>query len=273
MATEISSTKDSKILFQIKALKTNLLGKLSLVESGFQIPRPTSKDREGWTGISIFHALAFRRRRFIFHIILMHHWLVANYSSKKNHKGRTTSCDPTTFASVTELQYDRLLKWSKGDFTKIQVPEYKHFNNIPVEKQPQLWQRRRWKQRLALPFILASRCHRTLNWARHISLTSLLQSIKMSSLGIWPSSFLCHGKATFICVVCIGNCNLLRLWLKLGVLTHSFPFLRWQSVQPDSIVTEETYNIVSQSVKKTNIAQKLTDRIPWERGLRLNYTG
>ena len=47
MATEISSTKDGKILFQIKALKTNLLGKLSLVESGFQIPRPTSTDKRG----------------------------------------------------------------------------------------------------------------------------------------------------------------------------------------------------------------------------------
>lgn len=29
---EISSTKDGKIHFQIKALKTNLLGKVSLVE-------------------------------------------------------------------------------------------------------------------------------------------------------------------------------------------------------------------------------------------------
>ena len=32
--------------------------------------------------------------------------------------------------------YDRLIKWSKGDFTKIPVPEYKHFDNIPVDKQP-----------------------------------------------------------------------------------------------------------------------------------------
>ena len=33
MATEISSTKDGKIRFRIKALKTNLLGKLSLVKA------------------------------------------------------------------------------------------------------------------------------------------------------------------------------------------------------------------------------------------------
>ena len=55
---------------------------------------------------------------------------------KKIYKGRTTAGDPTTFASVTELQYDRLVKWSKGDFTKVAVPEYKHFDDIPVEKQP-----------------------------------------------------------------------------------------------------------------------------------------
>jgi hypothetical protein len=32
MATEISSTKDGKIHFRIKALETNLLGEVSLVE-------------------------------------------------------------------------------------------------------------------------------------------------------------------------------------------------------------------------------------------------
>ena len=47
-----------------------------------------------------------------------------------------TPGDPATFASVTELQYDRLVKWSKGDFTKIPVPEYKTFDLIPVADQP-----------------------------------------------------------------------------------------------------------------------------------------
>jgi L-lysine epsilon oxidase C-terminal domain len=28
------------------------------------------------------------------------------------------------------------VKWSKGDFTKVAVPEYKHFDDIPVEDQP-----------------------------------------------------------------------------------------------------------------------------------------
>ena len=46
MAMEISSTKDGKIRLRIKALKTNLLGKVSLVESGFQRPSPTSTDKK-----------------------------------------------------------------------------------------------------------------------------------------------------------------------------------------------------------------------------------
>ena len=47
MATEISSTKDGKIHLRIKALKTNLLGKLFLVEAGFQRPMATSTDKKG----------------------------------------------------------------------------------------------------------------------------------------------------------------------------------------------------------------------------------
>ena len=63
-----------------------------------------------------------------------------------------------------------------------------------------------------------------------------------------------------------------RVWHKLDLLSF-LPFFRWPSARPDAIVTEETYNIVSQSVIKANIAKKLTDRVPWERGLRVNYTG
>ena len=47
MAMETSSTRDGKIRFRVKVLKTNLLGKVSLVESGFQIPSPTSTHKEG----------------------------------------------------------------------------------------------------------------------------------------------------------------------------------------------------------------------------------
>lgn len=48
---------------------------------------------------------------------------------------------------------------------------------------------------------------------------------------------------------------------------------RWPSARPDTIVTEEVYNTVAQSVVPAQIAKRLTDRVPWERGLHQNYTG
>ena len=35
-----------------------------------------------------------------------------------------------------KLLYDHLVKWSKSNFTKVVVPQYKRFNLILVEKQP-----------------------------------------------------------------------------------------------------------------------------------------
>lgn len=54
----------------------------------------------------------------------------------QNFEGRTTAGDPTTFASITELQYDRLIKWSKGEFTKHPPNRYTSFDEIPLKDQP-----------------------------------------------------------------------------------------------------------------------------------------
>ena len=136
MATGISSTKDGKIHFRTPALITKLLGKVSLVEWDCQ--RPTLKsttvqgmDRRFRISCPGFQEMAVRipyshsNASFIPFL---------NYVRKT--KGRTTDGDPSTFTSVTELQYDRLVKWSKGEFTKIDVTDYKHFDDIPVDKQP-----------------------------------------------------------------------------------------------------------------------------------------
>ena len=37
---------------------------------------------------------------------------------------------------MTELQYDRIVKWSKGEFTKDPVKKYTCFEEIPLEEQP-----------------------------------------------------------------------------------------------------------------------------------------
>src|SRR6202035_2828340 len=39
-----------------------------------------------------------------------------------NFTGETTAGDPSTFVSITELQYDRIVKWSKGEFHKDAIP-------------------------------------------------------------------------------------------------------------------------------------------------------
>ena len=74
---------------------------------------------------------------------------------------------------------------------------------------------------------------------------------------------------TFTCVVLIGERN--RLVVNDWANKASLP--RWPSARPDAIATEETYKIVSQSVVAANVAKKMTDRVPWERGLHQNYTG
>jgi len=53
--------------------------------------------------------------------------------------GRTTAGDPSTFASVTELQYDRLEKWSKGSFSKSPKPPPPppaRIEVLPLQDQP-----------------------------------------------------------------------------------------------------------------------------------------
>ncbi|KAI9511269.1 hypothetical protein F5148DRAFT_374656 [Russula earlei] len=52
--------------------------------------------------------------------------------------GRTTYGDPTTFSSITELQYDRLVKWSKGDFIvgRPPPPPPPHIEDLPLQMQP-----------------------------------------------------------------------------------------------------------------------------------------
>ena len=53
--------------------------------------------------------------------------------------GRTTAGDPSTFASVTELQYDRLVKWSKGSFSKSPMPPPPpptRIEDLPLQDQP-----------------------------------------------------------------------------------------------------------------------------------------
>lgn len=51
--------------------------------------------------------------------------------------GRTTDGDPSTFTSLTELQYDRLVKWSEGKFRKGMPPlRPSTIEQLPLQEQP-----------------------------------------------------------------------------------------------------------------------------------------
>jgi hypothetical protein len=50
--------------------------------------------------------------------------------------GRATDGDPTTWVSITELQYDRFVKWANGQFSNSKNETYDDFSQIPPEKQP-----------------------------------------------------------------------------------------------------------------------------------------
>jgi hypothetical protein len=50
--------------------------------------------------------------------------------------GRTTDGDQTTWTSLTELQYDRFVKWANGEFENERVDSYEDFSKIPRDKQP-----------------------------------------------------------------------------------------------------------------------------------------
>lgn len=48
-----------------------------------------------------------------------------------------TNSVPESFSSVTRLQYDRLTKWAKGNFTVGDpLPIYNGFEEIPLAEQP-----------------------------------------------------------------------------------------------------------------------------------------
>ena len=154
---EISSTKNGKIRFWIKALKMNLLGKLSSCP-GFQ--------------------------EMVVRIPYSHPNLPLIILQKKTIKVKPLPVIPPHLHQIqnfnTIIQSSRANTISQSS----KCPSTSTSTTFPWKHSLQLRQWHRYKQRLAHLFILASRCHGTLKRARPISLKSLLQSMRMSSLGI-----------------------------------------------------------------------------------------
>uniref|UniRef100_A0A8H8CET3 Iminophenyl-pyruvate dimer synthase domain-containing protein n=1 Tax=Psilocybe cubensis TaxID=181762 RepID=A0A8H8CET3_PSICU len=164
--------------------------------------------------------------------------------------GRTTAGDPSTFASVTELQYDRLIKWSEGSFDTTAVKTYQNFDDIPVEEQPSALTKAALEATIGAP---------------------LYPGIEMSWNAEDDKIYDFNTPFTIKPEVNAGDLTrfLSLPWQSDFYMCRSY---WWPSARPDTVVTEEDYNIVSQSVTPANIAKKLNDRKPWERGLHQNYT-
>jgi hypothetical protein len=194
----------------------------------------------------------------------------------ENYQGRTTAGDPSTFASITELQYDRLIKWSKGEFTKVPVKQYTRFGDIPLQDQPAALTKAALEATIGAPLYPGIE----MSWNAELSETYQLDKPFTISENVKPGDL-----TKFLSLPWQSDFYMCRSYwwvaffsrfvgLILGCTKNPLlPLTRWPSARPDTIVTEETYNIVSQSVVKSNIAQKLTDRVPWERGLHQNHTG
>ncbi|KAG8944496.1 hypothetical protein FRC04_001718 [Tulasnella sp. 424] len=154
------------------------------------------------------------------------------------------------WASLTQLQYDRLKKWSEGDFVtgeKVQV--YKSFDEIPLAEQPH-----------ALTFA-------ALEWSVGAPLYPGIECFWVAEFGEMydldqPFSYRFGEKAQ------PGNLTrgLALPWQADFYMCNSH---WWPSVRPDDVVTEEYFTQVQQNFQHElhNIPLNLTDRRRWDDGL------
>lgn len=215
--------------------------------------------------------------------------------------GRVTTTDASTFASVTRLQYDRLTKWASGEFTVGEpLPVYKKFEEIPLAMQPEYLTKASleptigagiypgiemgWNAELAENYetdepytaadkLLPGDLSKALSLPWQSDFVSALAPSCLNSI----SALLIPSTIHFLCSTCAGRTG------KSSFL--SFPWQpdsscsgsRWPSTRPDAIVTKHDYkDWVKKFSEKLNAGippPEPVKRVPWERGLRVNYTG
>ncbi|KAF9002771.1 hypothetical protein BDQ17DRAFT_1242961 [Cyathus striatus] len=168
--------------------------------------------------------------------------------------GRTTAGDPSTFSSVTELQYDRLVKWSDGHFKvdpNASKPPYTNFSDIPLKEQPAALIRASLEHTIGSPLYPGIE----LSWNAELSETYNLAEPFTVNDSVQPGDL-----TKFLSLP----------WQSDFYMCRSY---WWPSARPDAIVTEDEYKRIAKSFKPADIAKKLTKRVPWERGIHQNYTG
>jgi len=157
--------------------------------------------------------------------------------------GRTTPGNPETFTSLTELQYDRVAKWAKGAFT-VSKPR-------PV---------RRTLEELPLPLQPAAITKAHLEWCIGLP---LYPGIEVSWSAEQERNYNPQSEFRFRPDMLPGDVSkyLSLPWQSDFYMCRNY---WWPSARPDAIIPE------TELKPPFNIADM--KRVPWERGLHLNYT-
>jgi hypothetical protein len=173
--------------------------------------------------------------------------------------GRATPGDPTTFSSITELQYDRLVKWSDGHFTKkascecgslCQCPPPENIDDVPLQERPGQLTKASLEATIGAP---------------------LYPGIELSWNAELPDTYNLNSPFTINENVKEGDLTkyLSLPWQSDFYMCRSY---WWPSARPDAIVSEVDYNRLQKAFQPSDLAKGLTKRVPWERGIHQNYT-
>ncbi|CAE6476187.1 unnamed protein product [Rhizoctonia solani] len=160
--------------------------------------------------------------------------------------GNAEPGNPNTWASLTRLQYDRLKKWSTGDFTTGKQEEpYKSFDVIPLDKQPDAL------TRSALEWSIGA---------------ALYPGIEVHWIVQLPEMYHPKERYRYADTVKPGDLTkgLCLPWQSDFNMCHTD---WWPSVRPDDVVTEDYFQKMQAENPPEQLARKLTKRSPWAQGL------
>ncbi|CAE6452408.1 unnamed protein product [Rhizoctonia solani] len=150
------------------------------------------------------------------------------------------------WASLTQLQYDRLKKWSLSEFTTGKQEEpYKSFDDIPLDKQPDA--------------LIRSGCE----WGIGAALYPGIETFWISQ---FPEMYNLKEKFRHADTVKPGDLTkgLCLPWQSdFNMCQKDW----WPSVRPDDVVTEAYFQQVKAVTPPDQLAKKLTKRERWDRGI------
>ncbi|KAG8908755.1 hypothetical protein FRB99_002993 [Tulasnella sp. 403] len=159
-------------------------------------------------------------------------------------RGDRNSAD--RWASLTQLQYDRLKKWSQGNFvtgTRPQIPS--SFEEIPLQDQPHALRFAALEWSVGAPLYPGIECYWVAEFGELYDLTQPFRFGEKAEPGDLTRGLALPWHADFY------MCN-----------THW-----WPAIRPDNIVTEDYFNQIQSVVTPEELPVNLTQRVRWDDGL------